>query len=104
MYHPSGGRKDRCRPVACPFCALDKGEAEYLLRAALHIWCKEDPRLVDWIEIAVPESGRLFDYAKAHRVRRCTTDNLERINRKLRRRTRIASIFPNPDARLSVYL
>jgi len=39
-----------------------------------------------------------FDYLAAHRVRLRTTNGLERINRELRRRNRVASIFPNPDS------
>lgn len=40
----------------------------------------------------------MFDFLAAHRVRLRTTNGLERINRELRRRKRVASIFTNPDS------
>jgi putative transposase len=36
-----------------------------------------------------------FDFPHAQRVRLRTTNGLERINREIKRRTRVASIFPN---------
>jgi putative transposase len=66
-----------------------------LLAQAIELWRKDAPRLADWAERSLPEGFAVFDYPQAHRVRLRTTNGLERINRELKRRTRVASIFPN---------
>ena len=55
-------------------------------------------KLARWAEEAIPEGLTVFDFPPSHRVRLRTTKGLERINRELRRRTRVASLFPNPDS------
>ena len=80
------------------FNAPDRTEAERLLKTALEVWRKEHPKLAQWAEEAIPEGLTVFDFPPSHRVRLRTTNGLERINRELRRRTRVASLFPNPDS------
>lgn len=80
------------------FNAPDKAEAQRLLQSALDAWRKDHPRLAEWAEQAIAESPTVFDFPAAHRIRLRTTNGLERINRELRCRARVASIFPNPDS------
>jgi putative transposase len=92
-------RLDQRKPVAqrirAIFNAPDKAEAERLLRQAIDLWVKEAPKLAAWAEESLPMGFAVFDLPAAHRVRMRTTNGLERINRELKRRTRVASIFPN---------
>jgi len=75
--------------------APDRIEAERLLKQAVSTWAIEAPKLAQWAEENLPEGFTVFDCACAHRVRLRTTNSLERINRELKRRNRVASIFPN---------
>ncbi len=51
--------------------------------------------LAQWAEDNLPEGFTAFDSPHAQRMRLRTTNGLERINREIKRRTRVASIFPN---------
>lgn len=61
---------------------------------------KSAPALAAWIEENVPESLAVLALPAAHRKRLCTTNLLERLNRELKRRTRVATLFPNEAALL----
>lgn len=52
------------------------------------------------LEGTVPESLTVFCLPARHRVRMQTSNMLERLNRELKRRTRVVSIFPSDDALL----
>lgn len=92
-------RLDQRKPVALRirsiFNAPDKAEAERLLRQAIDSWKTEAPKLAQWAEENLPEGFTVFALPDAQRTRLRTTNGLERINREIKRRTRVASIFPN---------
>lgn len=77
------------------FNAPDQIEAQRLLDQAIEQWRKDAPKLAIWAEENLPEGFAVFNYPPTHRTRLRTTNSLERINRELKRRTRVASIFPN---------
>ena len=56
---------------------------------------KTAPKLAQWMEENVPESFAVFRLPPSHRQRLWTTNMLERLNRELKRRTRVATLFPN---------
>ena len=48
-----------------------------------------------WAETAVPEGLEVMKLPQAHRRRLRTVNMLERLNKEIKRRTRVATIFPN---------
>jgi putative transposase len=64
----------------------------------IEAWATDAPKLAQWAEDNSPEGFTVFDCAPAQRIRLHTTNGFERINREIKRRTRVASIFPNPAA------
>ena len=80
------------------FGAQDRAEADALLRRAVQKYEKTAPRLSAWMEQNLPEGLTVFALPEPHRRLLRTTNAVERVNREVRRRTRVASIFPNEAA------
>ena len=77
------------------FDAPDRAEADRRLRRAVEKYADAAPKLADWMEANIPESLTVFCLPARHRVRMRTSNMLERLNRELKRRNRVVSIFPN---------
>lgn len=77
------------------FNAPNRREAERLLELMVQKYATVAPKLANWLETNVPEGLTVFDMPLAHRRRLRTNNCLERLNRELKRRTRVASVFPN---------
>lgn len=90
------------RQIRGIFAAPDVHEATRLLKQHCEGWCKEHPKLARWAEENLPEGFAVFAQPEAHRVRLRTTNGLERLNREIKRRTRVASLFPNMDSCLRI--
>src|SRR5581483_11300861 len=75
--------------------APDRPEAERRLGAAVEKYRKSAPRLSDWLEADFAEGLTVFAVPRAHRRRLRTSNMLERLNEELKRRTRVAGLFPN---------
>jgi transposase-like protein len=92
-------RQELKAPVAADlravFQASDRREADRLLGAMVEKYRPTAPRLVAWLETAVPEGLTVLALPAAQRKRLRTTNVLERLNEEIRRRTRVALLFPN---------
>jgi len=77
------------------FNAPNRAEADRLLKMAIITYEKTAPQLSQWMEANIPEGLSIFGFKASHRRRLRTSNLAERVNRELKRRTRVASIFPN---------
>lgn len=75
--------------------SADEQAASEQLRRVAHKYEKSAPKLAEWMEANVPESFAVFRLPPSHRQRLRTTNMEERLNRELKRRTRVATLFPN---------
>ncbi len=88
-------RKEVGASLRAVFDAPDRAEAERQLDLAVKKYRTTAPRLAEWMEANIPEGLTAFALPSSHRRRLRTTNMLERINREIKRRTRVATLFPN---------
>jgi len=95
-YVPKGlSQEEASEELRGVFNAPDRVEAERLLARMVDKYASTAPKLADWLEGNVPEGLTVFDFPVKHRRRLRTNNMLERLNRELKRRTRVATLFPN---------
>jgi transposase-like protein len=88
-------RKAVVASLRAVFGAPDRPEAERQLEIAVKKYRSTAPKLADWLEANVPEGLAVFALPPSHRRRLRTVNMLERLNKELKRRTRVAGLFPN---------
>jgi len=92
-------RQEMKREVAAAiraiFTAPSLHDAKRLLGETVQRYRAGAPRLATWMEENLPEGLMVFAFPEAHWRRLRTTNGLERLNQEVRRRTRVARLFPN---------
>lgn len=73
-------------------------EAKRLLAKAIKKYEQSAPELSSWMETNVPESLTIMQFPERYRKKLRTSNIAERVNREIKRRTRLASIFPNVES------
>ena len=77
------------------FNAPSQNEAERLLKQISGKYEKEAPDLSNWMIDNLPEGFTVFTFPVNHWRRLRTSNIAERLNREIKRRTRVVGIFPN---------
>lgn len=77
------------------FNAPDRAEADRRLAIGVAGFRDSAPRLAEWMEHNVPEGLAVFVLPSEHRRLLRTSNVLERLNKEIKRRTRVATLFPN---------
>jgi transposase-like protein len=77
------------------FDSADEAAAQEKLARVVRKYQSSAPKLAEWMEANVPESLTVLRLPAGHRKRLRTTNMLERLNREIKRRTRVATLFPN---------
>ena len=88
-------KREVAADIRAIFNAANRHDAETLLAQAVQKYAPQASALADWMEKNIPEGLTIFAFPSAHQRRIRTTNSLERLNREIRRRTRVAMLFPN---------
>jgi len=97
MHHVPkvGMRKPVANQLRAIFNAADRDEAVRRLSVMVNEYQQSEPDFAAWLEEAVPQAMTVFALPTAHRKRLRTTNALERLHKEIKRRTRVATLFPN---------
>ncbi len=77
------------------FNAPDLAHAEARLAEVAEKWRPTSSKLADWMEANLPEGLSVFALPESHRRRLRTSNMAERLHREIKRRARVAGLFPN---------
>lgn len=91
-------KKEVAETIRAIFNAENMAEAERLLSLAVTRYEKDMPQLSRWMQENISEGLTIFHFPAEHRRRIRTSNMVERINEEIRRRTKVARIFPNVES------
>ncbi len=74
----------------------DRASADRRLKEVVARYATSAPKLAAWLEENLPQGLTVLSLPPAHQKRLRTTNGLERVNQEIKRRTRVARMFPNP--------
>ena len=77
------------------FLCPDLPSAAARLKDLVLAYTPAAPKLALWMEDNIPQGFAVFSLPPSHQRRMRTSNPLERVNQEIKRRTRVASLFPN---------
>lgn len=74
--------------------------AQEMKRRAIEKYSKKAPEFVKWLEENIDEGLTVYGFPREHWKKIRTSNGMERVNREIKRRTRVAVLFPNKESAL----
>jgi len=88
-------KREVAESIRAIFNAENRQEADRLLKITLEKYQKDMPQLATWLEDNLFEGLTVFQFSPEYRRRLRTSNIAERVNQEIKRRTRVARIFPH---------
>ena len=73
-------------------------DARSFIKKTIEKYQKTAPDFSNWLEKNIEEGLVVYGFPKEHRIKIRTANGLERVNKEIRRRTKVAGLFPNEDS------
>ena len=93
-------RKEVAADLKVILDAPNRSRAQEALQTTMAKYQKTAPKLSVWLEGNFVEGFTIFDLPAEHRRRLRTSNLLERLNKEIKRRTRVATLFPGEESLL----
>ena len=74
--------------------------AQEMKRKVIEKYRQRAPEFSKWLEANVDEGLTVYQFPKEHRKKIRTSNGIERVNKEIKRRTRVAVLFPNKESAL----
>jgi putative transposase len=88
-------RAEVARAIRSVFECPGRPAADLRLKEIVAHYAKGTPKLATWMEENLPLGLTVFALPVGHQKRMRTSNALERVNQEIKRRTRVARLFPN---------
>jgi putative transposase len=91
-------RKEIGQSMRDIFNSPSAAHAHAMTKQIAEKYAKSAPKFTAWLEANVAEGFTVFQFPRAHWKKLRTSNVMERVNREIKRRTRVAVLFPNEDS------
>ena len=88
-------KKEVANDIRAVLMAPNLNEAQRLLQLTSDKYREQAPKLSEWMTANIPEGFTVFSFPQAHWKKLRTSNLAERVNKEIKRRTKIVGIFPN---------